>query len=501
MLQGTASDVGKSILTAALCRIFMQAGWQVAPFKAQNMALNSYITADGLEMGRAQVFQAKAAGLKPIVEMNPVLLKPLGNARSQVILAGRAVGNMSARDYHLHYCEKAFLEVKKALSKLSAEYQLLILEGAGSPAEVNLQAHDIVNMRVARHLQAPVILVADIDRGGALAAIVGTLELLSLADRELVKGIVINKFRGDVSLFQPAIDFLEAKTHKPVLGVIPYLENLQIDEEDSVAIAKKKSTSSAVDKLLIAVVRLPHMANFTDFDALEYENDVELVYAEDGFAWEKADVIILPGSKNTIGDRFYLRERGLDKKFNQLLAKGKPFVGICGGYQLLGERIIDRVGFESDCPEIDGLGFLPQKTDFQAEKLAAQVEAEVQEFSFLGQVFPQQKVQGYEIHAGKTSCLSQGAPFVIVRENGNVCQRPDGAISADGLVLGTYLHGIFDNDAFRRQFLNALRHLRGWTPLRCSESKASRDERELNRLAEMVKKHLNMEKIMEILEE
>ncbi|MBR6906328.1 MAG: cobyric acid synthase, partial [Selenomonadaceae bacterium] len=292
MLQGTSSHVGKSILTTALCRIFHQEGRKVVPFKAQNMALNSYVTKDGLEMGRAQVAQAEAAGLEPMVDMNPVLLKPTGNSCSQVVLMGKPVGNMSAREYHKGYSLKAFDAVKEALGRLDKAYDTIVIEGAGSPAEVNLKANDIVNMRVAKYLQAPVLLVADIDRGGALASLVGTLELLDEDERELVKGLVINKFRGDVSLLAPAVDFLEQKTGKPVLGIIPHIEQLGIDDEDSVSLEEKRDVD-ADGPLRIAVVQTPKISNFTDFDSLAGESDVALSYVRTAAELGEPDLILL----------------------------------------------------------------------------------------------------------------------------------------------------------------------------------------------------------------
>ena len=311
MMMGTSSDVGKSIIAAALCRILHQDGINTAPFKAQNMALNSYVTKDGKEMGRAQVVQAEAAGIEPAVEMNPVLLKPTGNSCSQVILMGKPVGNMSAREYHKGYSLKAFDTVTKALKKLISEYDALVIEGAGSPAEVNLKDNDIVNMRIAKYLKAPVLLVADIDRGGALAAIVGTLELLEEDERDLVKGIIINKFRGDESLFTPAVDFLENKTGKPVLGIMPYLENLGIEDEDSVALDRKR-TSPDDSEIQIAIIETPKISNFTDFDAFSDESDTGLYYVRDVESLGKPDLIILAGSKNTTEDMIYLRESGLE---------------------------------------------------------------------------------------------------------------------------------------------------------------------------------------------
>ena len=306
MLQGTSSHVGKSILTTALCRIFLQEGQRVVPFKAQNMALNSYVTADGLEMGRAQVAQAEAAGLLPMVDMNPVLLKPTGNACSQVIIDGRPVGNMSAREYHKGYAIKAFEAVKAALSRLDKAYDTLVIEGAGSPAEINLKDHDIVNMRVAKYLGAPVLLVADIDRGGSLAALVGTLELLDDEERAHVKGLIINKFRGDVSLFTPAVEFLEKKTGKPVLGVIPYIGDLGIDDEDSVSL-EDKGAGPLADTVNIAVVKVPKISNFTDFDSLSREGDATLYYVSHPDELSGADAVILPGSKNTTEELWFLK--------------------------------------------------------------------------------------------------------------------------------------------------------------------------------------------------
>ena len=311
MFQGTGSHVGKSILTTALCRIFAREGMRTAPFKAQNMALNSYVTPDGKEMGRAQVAQAEAAGLIPETDMNPVLLKPVGNSRSQVIINGVPVGNMTAREYHLSYCMKAFDAVKSALARMDDTYDILVIEGAGSPAEVNLKDTDIVNMRVAKYLQAPVFLVADIDRGGSLAALVGTLELLEPEERELVKGLVINKFRGDISLFEPAVRFLEEKTGKPVIGVVPYIENMGIDEEDSVSLHDMKQQVTHED-VNIAVVMTPKISNFTDFDSLGQEDGIGLYYADTPEKLKDADVIILPGTKNTLEDLQYVRKSGME---------------------------------------------------------------------------------------------------------------------------------------------------------------------------------------------
>ena len=474
--------MGKSILTAALCRIFYREGRRVAPFKAQNMALNSFVTADGLEMGRAQVAQAEAANLLPRVEMNPVLLKPTGNATSQVIINGRAVGVMSAAEYHQGYSLKAFEAVKAALRKLSAEFDTIIIEGAGSPAEVNLKANDIVNMRVAKFLNAPVILVADIDRGGALASLVGTLELLDDDERELVKGLVINKFRGDVNLLLPAVEFLEKKTSKPVLGIVPFIEKLGIYDEDSVSLDDKNlvPSPSSLVPIKIAVVRLGKLSNFTDFDSLAGETDVNLFYATAPDELAAADVIILPGSKNTSEDLIYLRENHFDEKILQRAQEGAAIIGICGGFQMLGEKIFDPLHTESNHEELDGLKLLPIETTFNAEKFTRQVTLAEVDFNFLGSRIVSKNLDGYEIHSGVSSC-----------------KLP--VVSFKGNIFGTYVHGIFDNDDFRRQFLNAVRLKKNLEPLTSTRNVRAEKQKNYERLARIVRESLNMsllEKIM-----
>ena len=476
MIQGTSSHVGKSILTAALCRIFFREGRRVAPFKAQNMALNSFVTADGLEMGRAQVAQAEAANLLPRVEMNPVLLKPTCNQTSQVIINGRAVGVMSAAAYHQGYSLKAFEAVKAALQKLSAEFDTIIIEGAGSPAEVNLKANDIVNMRVAKYLNAPVLLVADIDRGGALASLVGTLELLDDDERELVKGLVINKFRGDVNLLLPAVDFLEKKTSKPVLGIVPFIDRLGIDDEDSVSLDDKISSGGDVT---IAVVRLGKLSNFTDFDSLAGEADVNLFYATNPEELDAADVIILPGSKNTSEDLLALRANHFADKILRVAQGGAAVVGICGGFQMLGGKIFDPLCTESNHTELDGLNLLPIETTFTADKFTRQVRLDV-DFEFLGSRIISRDLDGYEIHAGDSNLHRQ-------------------KIIAAGNVFGTYVHGIFDNDDFRRQILNAVRHKKGLEPLASTRNVRAEKQKSFDRLAKVVRDSLNMKLLGEIL--
>ena len=501
MLQGTSSHVGKSIITTALCRIFLREGKRVVPFKAQNMALNSYVTADGREMGRAQVAQAEAAGLLPMVAMNPVLLKPTGNACSQVIIDGRPVGNMSAREYHKGYALQAFDAVKRALGELDRAYDTLVIEGAGSPAEINLKDHDIVNMRVAKYLGAPVLLVADIDRGGSLAALVGTLELLDPDERDLVKGLVINKFRGDVSLFTPAIDFLEKKTGKPVLGVVPYVDDLGIDEEDSVSLDDKEQRPEA-DKVSIAVVQVPKISNFTDFDSLAREDDVALYYARHPRDLAGADAVILPGSKNTTEDLCFLLEQGWDRALQHFISQGKPVIGICGGYQMMGQAVCDPDQTESPLGRVEGLHLLGVTTTFVSHKLTSQVTADCRDLPFAGTILKAKGLTGYEIHMGRTERDgSDTYPFVVTSRSGEPCESLAGAARKDGLAWGTYIHGIFDNDAFRRQFLNALRTRRGWQPLPVTLHYRQEKEAKYDRLARIVRESLDMKRLRQIMEE
>lgn len=499
MLQGTSSHVGKSILTTALCRIFYRMGRQVVPFKAQNMALNSYVTRKGLEMGRAQVAQAEAAGLEPDVDMNPVLLKPTGNSCSQVIINGMPLGNMSARDYHTGYSLRAFLAVTEALERLKQQYDTIVIEGAGSPAEVNLRDHDIVNMRVAKYLRAPVLLVADIDRGGSLAALVGTLELLEPEERNLVKGLIINKFRGDISLFTPAVDFLEQKTGKPVLGVIPFIEQLGIDEEDSVSLDDKPRAPRTGD-VQIAVIQMPKISNFTDFDSLSDEPDVSLYYVRTAAELGHPDVILLPGSKNTTEDLRWLYASGLAGAVLQLVKDGMPVIGICGGYQMLGQVIYDPHHTESEFPETAGLGLLPVRTTFADWKQTYQVQALCRPFPFMEETLEARDLTGYEIHMGQT-VVDSGAsePFVVCQRSGKDCSLTAGTARKDGLVFGTYIHGLFDNDQFRRDMLNILRRHKGLAPLPAQRNYKAEKERSYDRLAAVTARHLDMDKLLRIM--
>ncbi|GMA99414.1 cobyric acid synthase [Pelosinus sp. IPA-1] len=498
MLQGTSSHVGKSILTTALCRIFLQDGQKVVPFKAQNMALNSYVTKTGGEMGRAQVAQAEAAGLDPIVEMNPVLLKPTGNSCSQVVLMGKPIGNMSAKEYHTGYSLKALGVIKECLDKLGAEFDTIVIEGAGSPAEVNLKANDIVNMRIAKMLTAPVLLIADIDRGGALASVVGTLELLDPDERDLIKGIIINKFRGDIDLLKPALDFLETKTGKPVIGVVPHLDQLGIDDEDSVSLDDKQvKTLSDLD---IAVIRTPKISNFTDFDAFANETDVTVRYIQQGESIGKPDLILLPGSKNTIEDLLYIRQQGFEEQIIKLVESGTPLIGICGGYQMLGKQISDPNHTESNLDTISGLGLLDITTTFTPNKITHQITANCSNNGFLGLNLTYENLVGYEIHMGLTEFLQTAKhAFTITSRSNQRADSADGVVRSDGLVMGTYIHGIFDNDVYRRSILNALRVRKGLAPIETVNDTHTRKENSYNRLAETVRNSLNMDLLYTIL--
>jgi len=501
MLQGTSSHVGKSILTTALCRIFKQDGYKVTPFKSQNMALNSYVTKTGGEMGRAQVAQAEAAGLEPAVEMNPVLLKPTGNSCSQVIVMGKPVGNMSAKEYHLGYSLTALGVITECLDKLHNEFDVIVIEGAGSPAEVNLKANDIVNMRIAKLVSAPVLLIADIDRGGALASVVGTLELLEPEERDLVKGIIINKFRGDINLLKPALDFLETKTGKPVLGVIPHLDRLGIDDEDSVSLENKQASGKA-GELDIAVLRLPKISNFTDFDALANESDVTLRYVRQGEAIGNPDLVILPGSKNTTEDLLYLRQHGYEQQLIGLVKAGTPVIGICGGYQMLGREVQDPDHTESDFDRVLGLGLIDCITVFAANKVTHQVKATANNHNFLGINYTDPSLTGYEIHMGRTQFQTPVDPaFTIITRSDELLTVSDGAVSANGLVMGTYMHGIFDNDGYRRAVLNALRVRKGLSPIGIIQNTQARKEAAYDRLADVVRQSMNIDRVYRLMNE
>lgn len=496
MLQGTASDVGKSVLVAGLCRIFYQDGHKTAPFKSQNMALNSGITPDGKEMGRAQIFQAEAAGILPDVRMNPVLLKPTSDRRAQVVLMGRVASDMDAVSYH-DYKPRLREQILGVWRDLASEFEVLVLEGAGSPAEINLRDRDIVNMGMAEMAQCPVILVADIDRGGVFASIYGTLALLQPHERWRVKGVIINKFRGDVRLLQSGLDQIEALTGVPVLGVMPWLE-VDLEEEDGVALQRTRLAVSADRPIDIAVVQLPHIANFTDFNALAAQPDVRVRYVCHPDELTASDLIILPGSKNTLGDLNWLRHSGFARALLSSHRSGTPVIGICGGYQMLGESIIDDV--ESGLGRQPGLGLLETVTRFSRQKITTQVNGHIQP-SLPGWLAPLAglPVSGYEIHMGET-CLAAGsiAALSLVTAGQSVA---DGAVSPDGLVFGTYLHGLFDSDAFTRALINSLRQRKGLPPLDVVLNYAAHKSRQFDILAEGMRNHIDIARIYQIMRE
>jgi adenosylcobyric acid synthase len=496
MLQGTASSVGKSLLCAALCRIFRQDGYRVAPFKSQNMALNSYVTEDGLEMGRAQVMQAEAAGIEPLVEMNPILLKPTSDRGSQVVVMGRPVGNMEAMDY-LGWREKLLPVIDKAFEKLYDQSDLVVIEGAGSPAEINLRENDLVNMGLARRLQSPVLLVGDIDRGGVFASLYGTAALLEEDDRNLLRGLIINKFRGDREVLEPGLKELSSLVGLPVLGVIPYML-LNLDDEDSVS--ERLKGRSGGKGLSVQVILPPRLANFTDFNPLELFEDVTLSYIRKPSELASPDMLILPGSKNTIGDLLYLRKAGWEEALKEYIHSGGLLMGICGGFQMLGEKICDPEEVEGTVPEAPGFGLLPLSTVMASEKSTRRVEATwlYRDNNFFQEMTGEEKVQGYEIHMGRTDYGPLQQPLFIYSEG-----RKEGVVSDDGHVFGTYLHGIFDNLTWTARLLNGLRRRRG-LPLRGNLSYSSYrefKEKEYDRLADTVRENLDLEKIYEIINE
>ena len=494
MVQGTASSVGKSLLVTALCRFFHRAGLRVAPFKSQNMSLNSAVTADGREIGRAQAVQAEAAGTLSCVDMNPILLKPEGDRRSQVVVLGQSIGSLAAADYHA-YKPRLATVVAESLVRLRTDYELVIIEGAGSPAEINLKSHDIVNMHVAKLADAPVLLVGDIDRGGVFASFVGTMELLDPDERVRVAAFVVNKFRGDLALLTPGLRFLTERTGKPVLGVVPYVPNLRIADEDSVSLESRAARCRpAGDKLDIVVVRLPRISNYDDVEPLEHEAGVVVRFVDQPDDVLGADLAILPGSKHTVADLAWLRASGMASAIEARIREGQPVLGICGGCQMLGEGIDDPFGVESSAGHVRGLGLLSLRTCFEQKKITAQVRARVVSPSFLtdGTILGED-VTGYEIHMGVVELgLAQASPFEIRSRNGVVDARPEGAIGGGGAVVGTMLHGLFENDAIRSRTLAFLRRRKGLPERSLSQGIPSK-QAEYDRLESVVREHIDCE--------
>lgn len=493
MIQGTGSGVGKSVIVAGLCRIFKEDGFKVAPFKAQNMALNSFVTKDGKEMGRAQVMQAEAAGLAPSCDMNPILIKPNTDTKAQVIVLGKPVGNMNAVKYKTY---KQHLRgiVKKAFYRLRSKYDIIVIEGAGSPAEINLKKDDLVNMNFAKQMQSPVILVGDIDKGGVFAWLIGTLSLLDSEEQDLTKGFIINKFRGDKRLLRSGVKFLEQETHRSVFGIVPYFKNILLDEEDSLPLELAQDKNFRKKDILVEVLYLPHISNFTDFEPLRKEGDVSLRYVMKGQGLTSPDLIIIPGTKSTISDLKAIKKAGYAKQIKNILKRKKDCVllGICGGFQMLGEQIIDPYGVESSSYSMDGLGLLSTVTRFKKQKKLNQIETRISKNRFFGD---NRTIKGYEIHMGDTRCLKAMHPFsTVVKKNAKRCYEDEGAISNDGKVMGTYSHGLFDNALFRRSFVNYLRKRKGLMP-RTYKKDDNHKEKQYKKIATLLRKNLDMKKI------
>ena len=516
MILGTASHVGKSILTAGLGRIFADEGYRVAPFKAQNMSLNSAATPDGREIGRAQALQAEACRVPPCAEMNPILIKPSSDTDAQVVVLGRVWGQVSAADYHQRRVKELFPLVLESYRKLADEYDVVLIEGAGSPAEINLKEHDIVNLRMARAANAPCLLVGDIDRGGVFASLLGTVELLEASERTLIRGFAVNKFRGDVELLRPGIAMIEERLDLPCVGVIPYLHDLGLDEEDSVALEDRRTFArtwsimpnqeSPNRSLRIGVVAYPHLANFTDFDALAEEPSVSLAFLDQARDVASADLLILPGSKQTLQDLAWLEQRGFCAAISEFreraAARRAGIIGICGGMQMLGEVIEDPSGAENAGKPLSarGLSLLPIATVLNADKVTRLVQGKLLTSNLFGQPIADRSFHGYEIHLGETIYKEGAQPFSEISRKDSNSVVWDGAISSDAFVMGTYVHGLFDDDHFRHSFLTAARSMCSLAPpLKMVHVSAKRQQR-IDRLADHVRRALDMELIKEWLQ-
>ena len=497
MVQGTMSNAGKSLVTAGLCRVFNQDGHKVAPFKSQNMALNSFITRTGAEMGRAQVVQAEAANIEPSVLMNPILLKPTSDKGSQVIVNGEAIGTMTAAEYFAFKTE-LIPEIMKAYNQLDSENDIIVIEGAGSPAEINLRGQDIVNMGMAKMAKAPVLLVADIDRGGVFASIYGTLMLLEEDERAMVKGIVINKFRGDINILQPGLEMIEKKTGIPVVGVIPMLK---VDIEDEDSLSERLDGRSEVQAIDIAVMKLPRMSNYTDFNVFELIPGVSLRYVKSVADLKSPDMIIIPGTKNTISDLLWLRQSGLEAEILKRAHEGTVVFGVCGGYQMLGEKLSDPYGVEEG-GDVAGIGLLPVETIFAEKKRTIQVEGSFGKVKGIFQALSDHHFYGYEIHSGVTNfdlnnSLSQMRP---IHENGEIMPEGVQNVTEKINVYGTYVHGIFDGDGIAKNIIDALLAKKGMKPEDIQMiSFSDYKKQQYDILAEQVRKNLDMGKIYDIL--
>ena len=495
MIQGTMSNAGKSLLTAGLCRIFRQDGYRVAPFKSQNMALNSYITSEGLEMGRAQVMQAEAAGIEPSVLMNPILLKPTNDTGSQVIVNGEVLGTMSARDY-FKYKKKLVPDIMKAFRALAEKNDIIVIEGAGSPAEINLKTDDIVNMGMAKMADAPVLLAGDIDRGGVFAQLYGTVELLEPEERNRIRGLIINKFRGDKTILDPGIEMLEKKCGIPVVGVAPYLD-IQVEDEDS--LTERFDRDQETGLIDIAVIRIPRISNFTDFNPLESIPGVSLRYVKHTSDLKNPDVIILPGTKNTMEDLRWLRESGMEALILKAADRGTLIFGICGGYQMLGETLSDPHGVEAG-GSMRGMGLLPMDTIFAEKKTRTQVTGRFLDLDGDYETLSEVEFTGYEIHMGDSVRRNPAKPCTSVRDGVTGKEKTEGTFT--GNVCGTYVHGIFDKEETALALIRAAGKKKGVDVSRMEGVDfASFKEQQYDILAAELRKHLDMKKIYEILEQ
>ncbi len=502
MVLGTASDAGKSLTVAALCRILRQDGYDVAPFKAQNMALNSFATREGHEIGRAQAMQAEAASVEPHVDMNPILLKPTSDVGSQVIIDGKVLGNYCGVDYY--GLKPQLLEAASAAyRRLAAQHEIVVLEGAGSPVEMNLKDRDVVNVKMAEIADAACLLVTDIDRGGVFASLVGTYALLEPQERSRFCGFLINKFRGDVRLFTPGISYLEERLSQTCLGIIPYLQDHGIDDEDSVSLERRavRPPFDRKDCLCVCVVGLPYLSNFTDFTALENVLGVVVYYTRRPEEAGAADVLILPGSKNTIADLLWLRKNGWEPVIESHAAAGKPLVGICGGFQMLGRDIRDPHRTESDIEFVPGLNLLDFTTVLEREKVTRQATARFAKPNYLGSGYADPQFSGYEIHLGETLLGNGTQPLFQLQRLGDAESHHDGAISADGRVLGTYLHGLFDSGEGLALLLSHWRKICGkqQAASRIIDPVAEREKR-YDALAEHYRSNLKMDVIYRALD-
>ena len=508
MVQGTASSVGKSILVTALCRIFKQDGFSVCPFKSQNMSLNSYITLDGKEMGRAQVLQAYAAGLEPEVFMNPILLKPTSDKKCQIIVNGKVFGNSTAMEYHNMKLEFKDM-LKQQFEELEKKFDIIVMEGAGSPAEINLRDRDIVNMGMAELIDAPVILAGDIDKGGVFASLAGTLLLLSGEEKKRVKATIINKFRGDLEILKPGLTMLEDIIHIPCAGVVPYFR-LDLEDEDG-AVEFNKKITAPID---IAVIKLPHISNFTDLDALKTEEDVSIRFVTTKEELGTPDLLIIPGTKNTIEDLITLRNSGLEEAIVQYSMDGN-ILGICGGYQMLGNSLNDPYEVETNLGKIEGMKLLDIDTVFEQEKITTRVKARSINMRAINEVtincidsakdnlesYGKISIEayGYEIHMGICKYGHKAKPlFEIYDKNGEITSSEDGAINAGGNVMGTYIHGILDGVEFREHIVNTLRRKKAMEPKKSKVYESLR-EKELDKLADIVRNSIDMDAIYKIL--